>query len=196
LNSLEDTPTTEVFDPEASAGAWSAAAPLLLARSNASATTLPSGTVLVAGGLLQHQVAITDSELCAGGLCASGCVVDAVCPKGYFCDGGACTKPQASGAACTAAAQCVSGFCAQGVCCQTDCTGDCVSCNAADKSGAASGFCSPIAAGTDPYQQCPTSADPCGPDGMCGGVGVCRTFALSNTPCGSKTCSQKVSTKV
>jgi hypothetical protein len=103
------------------------------------------------------------------------------------CGGGACA-PCGLGQACNAGSDCTSGNCpaTDGVCCNTPCGATCEACLAA-KNGGADGTCGPVAAGTDPDNEC--GAD------VCNGFGVCRcTDGLQNgvetdVDCGGGVCS-------
>jgi hypothetical protein len=53
------------------------------------------------------------------------------------------------GQACTTAAECPTGFCVDGFCCDSACDGTCETCNGSHK-----GTCEPVAAGTDPANEC------------------------------------------
>jgi hypothetical protein len=79
-----------------------------------------------------------------------------VAPGGGENDGGeggpgSDTGPSAgsNGATCATAADCTSGFCVDGVCCESKCDGVCESCNGTNK-----GKCDPVAAKTDPDNEC------------------------------------------
>ncbi len=89
------------------------------------------------------------------------------CPGAQTCDGGgACVAPL--GAACTASADCQSGFCSDGACCDEPCEGTCEACDLAGRIGR----CSPVAAGSDPYDEC-------------AGLEVCATSGRCARPVGS-----------
>ena len=62
-------------------------------------------------------------------------------------------RRSSSGHACTRNTQCLSGTCSDGVCCNVNC-GKCGSCNTPGTEGT----CIPIAAGTDPENECMDSA--------------------------------------
>src|SRR6476646_5662145 len=90
------------------------------------------------------------------------------------------------GQTCTTSFDCASGFCVDGVCCNTTCAGDCMTCSAPGKVGT----CWPIDAGGRP--RTPTGCvvlapDPCGSDGTCDGLGACRPMP-AGTPCGQGEC--------
>ncbi len=78
-----------------------------------------------------------------------------------------------NGDACTAASACQSGFCVDGVCCESACTGDCLTC-AGDGT---KGSCIPADRGTNPRAKCvDTGAAACGTDGTCDGAGSCEKY--------------------
>ena len=95
---------------------------------------------------------------------------------------------------------CASGFCAQsgggpgGVCCDRECSGVCESCLAAEQEPpGVDGVCRPVAAGTDPFDECePHPTDVCLGDGHCDGAGACRAFAPITTGCGATQCQAGV----
>ena len=127
---------------------------------------------------------------CMGSSCGSSCTVDASCQNGFFCDQGICRAKRARGAACTGPAQCASGFCADSVCCSTACTETCHACNVA----VAPGTCTPVPAGQDPRNICPTDpAASCARNGACNGAGACQFYAAGSS-CGSSTCSNSTET--
>lgn len=92
-------------------------------------------------------------------------------------DDGICdpSRRKALGATCDCAAECGSGFCADGICCNTACTGACVSCALPNHKGE----CKPVGAGVeDPHGVCkPGAAGSCGLTGACNGVGGCSKAA-------------------
>ncbi len=121
---------------------------------------------------------------------ASACLLNGLC------DGvGACqTYPESidcTPRSCSANAECTSGFCVDGVCCETACLGECEACTSALKGSGHDGVCGPIAAGTDPEEECPADEDypeNCGRDGTCSGSAQCRRYAVEATICGSPQC--------
>jgi hypothetical protein len=62
---------------------------------------------------------------------------------------------QPNGTGCTRPTDCESGYCVDKVCCENGCTGPCMACSNA-KTGQEDGTCRPIAAGTDPDNECQT----------------------------------------
>ena len=127
---------------------------------------------------------------CTGSSCGSSCTGDGSCQNGFFCDQGVCRAKRGRGVACTGPAQCASGFCADGVCCSTACTETCHACNVA----AAVGTCTPVPAGQDPRNICPTDpSTSCARNGACNGAGACQFYAAGSS-CGSSTCMNATET--
>jgi hypothetical protein len=123
---------------------------------------------------------------CGASACKVTCTTNADCVAPNVCASGSCGKLP-PGAACTAAASCVSGFCAQGVCCDTACTGTCLSCALAGSAGT----CSPVPSGKPPavLTQCAaTAAAGCLADGLCDGAGHCRDWP-GGTQCAAASCT-------
>jgi hypothetical protein len=90
--------------------------------------------------------------------------------------GSAAAELRLPGQTCTTSFDCASGFCVDGVCCNVACAGDCMTCSAAGKAGT----CWPIDAGGRPRTpaSCAVeSAQSCGNDGTCDGLGACRLRA-------------------
>jgi hypothetical protein len=124
----------------------------------------------------------------ANSQCLSTCTMDPDCTTGYFCDtGGACGTKRANGTACMRGGECTSGNCVSGLCCDSPCTGTCMTC--------ASGICSPLAAGAAaPAGQCPAEdASTCGRNGNCNGQGACQLHQ-SGTVCVTATCASNSQT--
>ncbi|MDB4980834.1 MAG: uncharacterized protein JWM82_1586 [Myxococcales bacterium] len=141
--------------------------------------------------------------------CGKDCAHDPECALDYYCsavagdggvgdggvgDGGtadagagaSCPKVFDLGHACDRNTQCGSGTCSDGVCCDNDCN-KCGSCNLPGTVG----HCVPVAAGTDPNNDCIDSAsDPSGKcGGMCDGHARCL-FPAAGTTCGTcKACN-------
>ncbi|MBR56812.1 MAG: hypothetical protein CMH54_02010 [Myxococcales bacterium] len=70
---------------------------------------------------------------------------------------------------CTTAADCISDFCVDGVCCDSLCDGNCLSCLAEFTGAASDGICQAIVAGQDPDDECDST-------GVCNGEGECADF--------------------
>ncbi len=130
----------------------------------ASAVTLGSGEVLVAGGMATSGTMTNRAWL---------------------------FTEQAQGAACSVGAPgaCSSNFCADGFCCNTACTGLCQGCSSAVKGQGSNGVCGPVVAGTDPDANCvDDGAASCDQNGLCDGAGACQIYA-SGTACNTAACS-------
>jgi len=99
------------------------------------------------------------------------------------------------GSGCVAHEQCASGTCVDGVCCTSDCTGTCRSCNLPGSEGT----CTAIPNGQDPANECGAvscagyywgwqanicweRADVSAQQASCDGAGACRSTA---TECGA-----------
>jgi hypothetical protein len=98
--------STELFDPvgNGGVGTFIASGSMANARTGHTASVLPSGKVLVAGG-------------------GNGAGVDVHTASAEL------FSFVAAGGACAAGGECVSGFCADGLCCDAACTGDCDRCD-------------------------------------------------------------------
>jgi hypothetical protein len=126
---------------------------------------------------------------CTTAGCTSSCKADTDCGSSGYCDktSGKCTSKKSNGSPCGAGNECTSSACVDGTCCNTACSGTCVSCLAA-KTGAANGMCTFIKAGM-PDSRCPASEkSTCGQDGNCDGSGQCEKWP-SSTVCAPGTCS-------
>ncbi|MBI2390734.1 MAG: FG-GAP repeat protein [Deltaproteobacteria bacterium] len=134
----------------------------------------------------------------SGSACNTTCTTDAQCAAGAWCEAGSCKADLDDGAACARAAQCKTGFCVDGVCCDAACTGKCEACTTAKKGAGANGKCDPVAADSDPDNECAAATgEPCGLPGTCDGLGACRLYAKSGTVCGATSCVDgKVTGKV
>jgi hypothetical protein len=104
---------------------------------------------------------------CSPGICGktqcTGCSTNADCPTGDFCRGGVCKALSDPGTKCSIDTECSSRHCVDGVCCNSDCTGQCEACNLTAHVGA----CTPIQAGQSPAQGRPVCA---GAGTQCGGT--------------------------
>jgi hypothetical protein len=80
-----------------------------------------------------------------------------------------------SGLPCRSAGECGSGFCVDGVCCQTECKGTCVTCVRPGSEGR----CTMAEEGTDRRDECPDDgATSCQGNGVCDGAGACQRYPL------------------
>jgi hypothetical protein len=93
-----------------------------------------------------------------------------------------------NGAPCRFDTDCHFGHCVEGVCCESVCAAQCMSCLAANTSQA-DGKCALVRTGLPHASDC-LASDPstCGLDGKCDGAGACRRFA-AGTSCSPETCS-------
>lgn len=92
------------------------------------------------------------------------------------------------GSPCPAPADCASGYCVQGVCCDRACAASCESCSSAH-TGAATGTCALVLAGTDPKNQCPAeAASTCGFTGNCSGTDPSCERHPASTVCAAASC--------
>jgi MYXO-CTERM domain-containing protein len=107
---------------------------------------------------------------------AAGTEVPGSCSAGQACDGSGVCKTK-NGTACTSDSACASGHCVDGVCCNSDCKGTCLSCNQTGRAG----LCSPYVAGADPEGECTKGGGPCG--SSCNGAGACAFPSFGST-CG------------
>jgi hypothetical protein len=108
------------------------------------------------------------------GICKTHCTTNADCVSGKLCNAvGLCGFREDT--ICTSNAECASGFCAQGVCCDTACTGPCMSC----AWPGANGTCTAVPRGVlDPSGICGTA-------GTCNGRGGCvPTTCVADSDCG------------
>jgi MYXO-CTERM domain-containing protein len=102
------------------------------------------------------------------------------------------------GSLCTQTAECQAGltcvtdaYDSTQVCCDTTCTGACMSCRATNKvSGAADGTCGPRKTGQQMYSACAyENSSTCGNDNYeCDGAGSCHKWS-SSTQCAYSTCA-------
>jgi hypothetical protein len=162
----------------------------------------PDGTLCEGGRCEEGKV--VDAKACNGGSCQPASAVSCApfncdpaqsrCfPKctsddqcfGVPCVNGSCGK-KPLGAVCEAGEDCESGACADGVCCNSACSGPCVSCNQPDKLGR----CFPSPAGAaDPHGLCPNMpAESCAENGLCNGQGGCARYPVGSI-CTPASCS-------
>lgn len=132
-----------------------------VARYAHTATALPDGTVLLAGGV-NALGALGSAEI---------------------------FSLSAIGETCSTGLMCTSGFCVDGVCCSSACTGTCQACSNA-LTGAANGNCSAVKAGIDPKDSCKDDGSPtCMKNGLCDGTGACASYPIS-TGCVAQPCTK------
>jgi hypothetical protein len=92
------------------------------------------------------------------------------------------SKP--NGATCTAKAECQSSVCVDGFCCNSDCSGSCMSC----KVPGSVGICSLVPLNNSSDGDCPDDgAQTCGRNGKCDGAGGCMLYP-SGAECSAETC--------
>lgn len=91
----------------------------------------------------------------ANGLCSTGCAATSDCDESGWCDlnqpspegdPGTCVQRKGPGAPCYGDDQCDPKFCVDGLCCNSDCVGQCQACNLIGLAG----VCSPVGAENDP----------------------------------------------
>jgi MYXO-CTERM domain-containing protein len=135
---------------------------------------------------------------CSGSTCLTTCSSDTECATSAFCEASTCKTDLDAGATCARAAQCKSGYCVDGLCCDRSCNAKCEACSAAKKGSGINGKCDPVAADSDPDDDCAAATgDACGLPGTCDGIGACRLYAKSGTVCGATSCVDgKVAGKV
>ncbi|HEX3695007.1 MAG TPA: PA14 domain-containing protein [Polyangia bacterium] len=90
-----------------------------------------------------------------------------------------------TGSACLRSTDCTSDNCVEGICCNSPCTGMCVTCAAPGNLGR----CQPAPVGSDPRNDCPDEGLlSCGRDGFCDGAGGCRRYP-AGAICHQPTCA-------
>ncbi|EYF00860.1 Hypothetical protein CAP_8949 [Chondromyces apiculatus DSM 436] len=100
------------------------------------------------------------ADTCENGTPSNQAVADGTaCTQngGQVCMGGVCRR--AAGSTCATAIECASGFCADGRCCESACTGNCVSC------ANPTGTCANVPVG---------EPDTCAAGSVCNAAGVCQ----------------------
>ncbi len=121
--------------------------------------------------------------------CASSCASDNQCTASYHCDLSAspavCVADLPDGSQCLKASECASGFCVDGVCCDTECSGQCEACNQPQTIGVCTAVTGDPASSHAACKQDPGGA--C--SGTCDGANrqTC-TYPGASTACGS-TCT-------
>lgn len=124
-----------------------------------------------------------DPFVCGTNACKDTCVTDFDCIPGDYCKNGLCNPKLSPGTTCGPTDECLSGVCgAEGVCCDSDCSGTCVSC----KRPTSPGTCKPLDAGT----ACgPAScADTVFTGNACDGAGMCQPTTVDCATTSTPTC--------
>jgi hypothetical protein len=199
-DSLTETAAAAIYDPVLDT--WQSAPSMKTRRAGHTATRLPSGAVLVAGGLDASDSAQSSAELLPppGGSGAAPWVALAPMERdrifhtatalgdGTVLVAGGEQQSSAElfhtgklGDPCSVGAQCQSGHCADGVCCDAACAAPCHTCALPSSLGT----CSPAASGTDPRSEC---GDGGACDDTCGSAGACTSRV--GTECSAGGCSQ------
>ena len=185
--------SVEIFDP--SSETWSDAGTFPNSASQV-AVPLDNGSLLVAGGAAGPRQAarvfdpVTDSWLIASDMLVpreqhSGTLLDdgSVLVAGGFPDVDTAEVFTLidQGAPCTSPGDCRTGRCVDGVCCDSECAGACMSCRGADQASGSDGQCGAVQAGTDPNDDCADDGAPsCGKDGTCDGAGACADYPVAS----------------
>ena len=133
----------------------------------------PAATCNQSGQCVTPPVLMCNPFTCNGSSCFGTCSTDTQCEAGNVCSNSSCgLKPL--GAECSAAQECKSNHCAQGVCCNSECAGACLTCNLSGSLG----LCNPVPDGApDPQDVCKATLEAsCGTTGTCKG-GECAYFA-------------------
>lgn len=125
---------------------------------------------------------------CKGGACAFPCASDGDCQPPNRCESGVCKPKRKNGDPCGDKAECENGNCTDGVCCDTNCSGQCQACNVAGKVGTCSfTLGTPVA----PRPDC-AGSDSC--KGTCNGGGDKCSYPGTATACSAASCTGDVST--
>lgn len=137
-----------------------------------------------AGACPPEQLQPCAPYLCTGDLCGGDCSTGLQCAAGHYCAAGVCALQGDLGASCSSPDQCLGGRCVENVCCDSDCTDQCASCQVTDHVG----FCWPLAGA-------PVAGKaPCGGSGVCTGScdGVTTTHChmpAAETLCAAASCT-------
>ena len=132
--------------------------------------------------------------LCAGTACGTTCAVKTDCAANFYCNPShQCVPELTAGAPCTTAESCGTGICVDGVCCNSQCTGQCQACNVATSPGVCSPITDKVPHGSRPA--CTGDGSAC--QGVCDGVntGSCA-LPGSSTQCRAPTCTGGTATLV
>lgn len=157
-----------------------------------------------------HIAADCKTGLCVRGVCTA-CTAPTDCGLGSVCNAGICvteqppapavtgepamsSEPVASddpskkrnGQKCKDASECRTGLCTDGVCCDSECAGTCMSCNLPSFRGQ----CAEIPFGSDPDKECGRKV--CDGDGACGDRKISGKRCKTGRECKSGFCVQGV----
>ncbi|MCU0658788.1 MAG: hypothetical protein MUF64_27075, partial [Polyangiaceae bacterium] len=213
------TPKSEYYDP--AQNTWVPVGNMAENRAFFGTVQRPDGSILVAGGgnipffqavqgverlnlatltwtkavsMNTKRALMAYAQLNDGRVLMAGGIVGSVLAQGNTTNTVEVFQPSPTGEPCLFSGDCISGFCADGVCCATPCAGECEACSAAKKGSGADGQCGPVAKDTDPDDECAVQdTSTCGTSGACNGQGACTKYPV-NTPCGTATCVDGVST--
>ena len=144
-------------------------------------------TLLTAGA----EAAVCLPYLCDGltASCPTSCTTDGDCLTGSSCSPGSeCIGLDPVGTACTDAFKCATGFCVDGVCCDTECSGQCEACNESGTEGACSAV---MGAPRGSRQACVDEGDACA--GSCDGALTASCAYPDSVPCGTRACEGNAS---
>ncbi len=125
---------------------------------------------------------------CKNGSCAFPCGNDTDCQPPSRCELGVCKPKRANGTPCTDKLECDSGNCTDGVCCDSNCSGQCQACNLAGKVGT----CAYVTGTPIPPRQDCSGSGAC--KGTCAGNGDKCSYPGNATACGAASCTGDVST--
>jgi hypothetical protein len=137
-------------------------------------------------GLCQAGTALPCAPFqCSGNACRISCTVNDDCVAPNVCTAGSCGK-KPNGQICSGAGDCQSGFCVDGVCCNSNCTGTCVSCALSSSRGR----CTNVPAGAaDPRGLCVNKGTAaCNTNGLCDGNKGCQMYP-AGTVCKAASCN-------
>jgi N-acetylneuraminic acid mutarotase len=178
--------TTETYDPVKDA--WSPGPTLESPRTAHTATLLPNGAVIIAGGVDDTGSSLSSTETYLSGKVYPSAPMnrDRYTHTATLLDDGAVLiagglyqattelyTVGANGAACADDGECSSGFCAAGTCCDTACNDGCSSCQAPGALGTCTALCADA-----------THARACAaPSGVCGSVASCGIIICSPFLC-------------
>ncbi len=166
------------------------------------ASATPCGATACAGGTvtgyLCNGAGICNSSSapcapyasCDGAACATSCNSNSDCVATAYCDGASqrCLSAKGDGQPCAIAAECGSGHCVDGVCCNTECTGQCAACNEPSRAGRCTAVTGAPRAGRP---ACAGTGGECA--GACNGASADScSYPGGETSCGQATCSEGI----